>query len=594
MYPASLLVASLGATSAVEHNKNIENYIAHNVPVLLDVVSPFRKAMRFMGLGRRVQDVPPLPEKEVSVPQEQQDPYVLQEDNVGKEEETLQEIVDEMLADIHDEAEASTAAKNEYSLRSDQVEEAKQLLKKLNATLVNEMERGAAKEKAGNVDRPTSEQSRKSENNQNVHSLNGDTSEHFHHPQDDKAKVDVMKQESKNNELGKPPQSDDKSRMLEVRQNAMEEVLESMAKQTTALRDETERSLVRDLDGLDEKALRYRIAQLTTEFFERIKWEGLRQEESLRQAEATLSKRYSDLLSQQRSEVQLDYEKKLLELEKSLRKESSKTIEELQIAQETRVHNALVEQEQKLKSDYESRFAKEAENMTKKLHEDHNLEVAMLKKEHVSDMLKSQKDVKATNALVTEIHKVVESEFGKTTVSAGTHALSAAVLMAQEVLSQATPADKALSTLKKLSSDDAVVSAVVHSLPTSVSSKGVPVLSDIRDRFVVVREEARKAALAPEGTNPLFAQMIGNVLSFLSVKPSGNVQGDSVEAALSRIDYYLEKNQLDLALKETKSISGYPRTLMSDWERLVHDRLVVDQAVKALKTVSALRHLELS
>jgi mitofilin len=83
-------------------------------------------------------------------------------------------------------------------------------------------------------------------------------------------------------------------------------------------------------------------------------------------------------------------------------------------------------------------------------------------------------------------------------------------------------------------------------------------------------------------------------LSFVSIKPTGNVQGDSVEAALSRIDYHLERNELNEALKETQSIRGYPRTLMSDWERMAHDRLVVDQAIRSLKAVSALRHLEIS
>jgi mitofilin len=284
----------------------------------------------------------------------------------------------------------------------------------------------------------------------------------------------------------------------------------------------------------------------------------------------------------------------LFELEKKLRQESSSDMHDMQVAQETRVHNALSKQEHELTSQFETNLEKEKSSITQNMEEQHTLEMARVKEAQVKQMLETQKEIKHVSQEISALDKVVASELSKTAVSASTHALAAAVLMAEDVLVQSAPAGKVIAALQQLSAAEPLVAAVVQTLPASAARKGVPVLDDIKVRFLVVREEARKAALAPEGTNPILAQMIGNFLSFVSIKPSGNVEGESVEATLARIDYYLESNKLDLALRETKSIRGYPRTLMSDWERMVHDRLVVDQAIRSLKTVSALRHLELS
>mmetsp|Transcript_26952 Transcript_26952/g.45508 ORF Transcript_26952/g.45508 Transcript_26952/m.45508 type:complete len:491 (+) Transcript_26952:926-2398(+) len=472
--------------------------------------------------------------------------------------------------------------KYEYSIAPDQVNEASELLSCLNLALKRE----AAKSAQKSVAKPPIPAAASAPREDKSPLVSQPQEEAFAVVTEEKTVAAVQVDESS------LPSA--KSKLLEARQNALEEVLDGMAKQTASLRDETEKSLVHDLDGLDEKALRYRVAQLTTEFFERIKWEGLRQQQALQQAEALLAQKYGDLLSQQKNSLQLEGERKLFELEKKLRQESSSEVESLHIAQESRVHNALTKQEQELTAQFETNLQNEKDLIAKTLDEQHTLEVAMMKETHVKQMLETQQAVKATSSEISALTKIVESELGKVAVSASTHSLAAAVLMAEDALVKAAPAGKAIAALKKLSASEPLVAAVVNTLPSSASKKGVPVLDDIKVRFIVVREEARKAALAPEGTNPILAQMIGNVLSFVSIKPSGNVQGDSVEAALSRIDYNLERNRLDEALKEVQSIRGYPRTLMSDWERMVHDRLVVDQAIRSLKTVSALRHLELS
>ena len=569
----------MGAAYAVEHNESLEHMIQkYEIPYILDAMSPIRQGIRTLGFGRPSSEDTVAPDSEENAnDQLHVDPYAIEEEHKDLHDEALEELADDLRHDLGGLDETDTPI--DVSVVPEEEPE-------VDALVDDSLAQIEQKEVAKQEDYVEEE----------IEPLPTPLLETSN---DDATPLPIVEEaESQTSvpdvQVEVPSAPSSKSQLLEVRQNALEEVLDGMAKQTAALRDETERSLVHDLDGLDEKALRYRVAQLSTEFFERIKWEGLRQQQALQQAEAVLAQKYSDLLSQQEHALQLDSERKLFELEKTLRQESNNEVQSFQVAQETRVHNALTKQEEELGTQFATNLEMEKSALAKSMDEQHTLEVAMMKETHVKQMLETQKEVKAINADISALHKVVDSEFGKTTVSASTHALAAAVLMAEDVLVQSAPAGKAIAALQKLATAEPLVAAVVQTLPVGAARKGVPVLDDIKLRFVVVREEARKAALAPEGTNPILSQMIGNFLSFVSIKPTGNVEGDSVEAALSRIDYYLERNKLDMALQETKSIRGYPRTLMSDWERMVHDRLVVDQAIRSLKTVSALRHLELS
>lgn len=576
-YIALLMGSALLATYVVEKYESAENVLKkYEIPYILEGMAPVRKGFRFIGIGRSSKESVQVPESGTKDDEGQSvDPYAIDEDH-------SKDLLDEALEDLAEDLLAEVGPLEEEEKQDQHGHE---------EVVAKEYKQDHEHEQSGEsevVEKKVIDQ------NDDHSSVNNEGKADASEVCDN---LHVIKEETKHAspvQVAEPVVPTSRARLLEARQNALEEVLDGMAKQTSALRDETERCLVHDLDGLDEKALRYRVAQLTTEFFERIKWEGLRQQQALQQAEAVLAHKYGDLLSQQENELKLENERKLFELEKSLLQESSSEVQKLQIAQETRVHNALIQQEKDLTAKFNSDLEKEVNEVTKTIEEGHLLQVVMMRESHVKKLLETQQALMATNAEISALTKMVDTEFSKVAVSASTHALAAAVLMAEEVLVKSAPAGNAIAALKKFAASEPLLEAVVDTLPPSAAKKGVPVLDDIRVRFLVVREETRKAALAPEGTNPILAQMIGNVLSFVSVKPTGNVQGDSVEAALSRIDYHLERNDLDAALKETRSIGGYPRTLMSDWERMVHDRLIVDQAIRSLKTVSALRHLELS
>lgn len=92
--------------------------------------------------------------------------------------------------------------------------------------------------------------------------------------------------------------------------------MEDLNEQTNTFKRELEQSLLKDIENLDENALRIKIAQLSSEFFERTKWEGIRLHQSLRQLEADITRRYLDLLKEQRQELENEVKKALFAQEK--------------------------------------------------------------------------------------------------------------------------------------------------------------------------------------------------------------------------------------------------------------------------------------
>jgi hypothetical protein len=69
------------------------------------------------------------------------------------------------------------------------------------------------------------------------------------------------------------------------------------------------------------------------------------------------------------------------------------------------------------------------------------------------------------------------------------HRISAAILYLERALATSVPVGEELSKFKEATSADPLYSAVLASLPTALSSSGVPTLSELQVRFVGVREE---------------------------------------------------------------------------------------------------------
>ena len=110
--------------------------------------------------------------------------------------------------------------------------------------------------------------------------------------------------------------------------------------------------------------------------------------------------------------------------------------------------------------------------------------------------------------------------------------------------------------LSQVHVDDELIAAVLDSLPRSAVTTGVPTLSSVKQRFRVVKEETRKAGLAPENAPPVLAHMIGNFLAMVSMQPTVAISGEGIEAVLSRAAAHVDSGDLSAALEEVDDIKA--------------------------------------
>lgn len=380
----------------------------------------------------------------------------------------------------------------------------------------------------------------------------------------------------------------------DLRQAVMSEFIVDVQNQTTAMKSELERNILHDLEHMDAASLKYRVAQLNIELLERVKWEAYRLQEAIEKAEEKAFNKYNLLLAQQKGEIELAAQFKTQEQERLLRDELSAKVMELQAASEKNLQGALIEQADKFNRNMKEEIQKSKEKIEQDLTDDYLLAIARLKEGNVKHLLEVQKDVAAATEALAAINHAVDLRAARENLSVQAHKISAAVLLLENSMHSSLPLSTELTHLSNVSAQDDLIKAVVNVIPKRAFEVGVNTIPELLDRFSVVKEEVRKAALAPQEAPVLFGQMVGNVLACVTMEPKGNVEGDSVEAALARATYFMEKNNLVLAMKEINSIEGYPRKLLQDWESLARDRLIVDQAAKILRAEAALRHRQIT
>ena len=79
-------------------------------------------------------------------------------------------------------------------------------------------------------------------------------------------------------------------------------------------------------------------------------------------------------------------------------------------------------------------------------------------------------------------------------------------------------------------------------------------MSELQVRFQVMRDEVRKAALAPDNAPQLVGQIIGTLMASIASAPKGYVTGDGVEERLARAQFELERGRVRQAVKEIEGV----------------------------------------
>lgn len=363
--------------------------------------------------------------------------------------------------------------------------------------------------------------------------------------------------------------------------------------ESSEMRKDMEMHFLADLDKLDEVALRKRIISLVAEFTEKSRWEAVKLHQSLKHVEKEVADHYSALMAKQSAELRLGLERELSMRESEVRNEMTKIINDLREAQEFRIQDALRVQESRLKHDFEKEKADITQHLKEEADLDMKTEIAKVLQQQLNRTVELQNSISEARAEISAFHSIASAIVERKRASARAHEESAAVLALEAALSSSQPVQQQADRLKSIGSTDSVLVSFVDALPPMARLQGVPTLAELRSRFVVAKEEARKAALAPQSTSKIVGQIIGSALAYISWEAQGNVQGDSPEAILARVSFLLDQGKLASAVKEVERLSGYPRSIVSDWETAARNRVVVDQITVGLKAAAALDHLYL-
>ena len=263
-----------------------------------------------------------------------------------------------------------------------------------------------------------------------------------------------------------------------------------------------------------------------------------------------------DLEHQLRDEFEVERERIANSYQRKLQTE----LERARELSEQRLRNELLEQAVEMKrswiNEIETRVEKERGGRLGKLKE---LEAAVAELEQ----------------LTTRLDEVVDT----TQKTQQTFTALEAVKASYESPDQPKPFLREMAALKEVAEDNEVVAAAINSINPAAYQNGVVTHTKLVDKFRKLSGEVRRVALLPEDAG--IAAHAGNwVLSKLMFKKTGLAQGNDVESILAKTETYLEEGDVDSAARELNQLSGWARTLASDWLREARLLLEVKQAVE--------------
>lgn len=338
---------------------------------------------------------------------------------------------------------------------------------------------------------------------------------------------------------------------------------------------------------LDANALVIRVAQLATEMKHRSKWEAVRLMESLRHMEEEARKKSAAVLCRQ-DELHKELLARELRLQQELlSRQSREEMAALKKQYADDLARSVNQQRASLLSELQRTFARES----KAIEERYTQQLENAKKE----MQKTLADERANRVQQLEGYRAELHAIGKVLDTSSTyeafshrvHKASMAALALSDRVEAAAPLRSEIRALCRAARNDSFIEAAVKSLPSDVLEKGAPSVSQLQDRFKVVKSVGHRAALVPESSG-IIGQAFGTVLSLLMIPPGGPIEGTDTDAILSRAEFAVKAGDIEKAIMEMKGLSGLPAQVSQDWIVAAESRLAVEQTAKVIKAHVAL------
>ena len=133
-----------------------------------------------------------------------------------------------------------------------------------------------------------------------------------------------------------------------------------------------------------------------------------------------------------------------------------------------------------------------------------------------------------------------------------------------------------LDALKSVSPEDPSVAAL-----TPLASTGVPSRSDLTREFGRVAEDILAAINQPAAGEEWTDRLIASARSLVKVRPVGNVEGDSPEAIVARVENKLQNGDLKGAALEWELLPGDGKQASSDFATKLKNRIEAEERVSA-------------
>ena len=153
-------------------------------------------------------------------------------------------------------------------------------------------------------------------------------------------------------------------------------------------------------------------------------------------------------------------------------------------------------------------------------------------------------------------------------------ATALAVASLERALQDEKPFEVELNALKGVAGDNVALVDLSAYAATGLASE-VTLLGQFNDLL----DTALVADLKGEGKS-ILDKFIGNAKSVISIRKTGNVEGDNAEAILARMEVAILNKNLNAAIAEGEGLDGPAKTVFANWMAAAKNRLAAQDLMR--------------
>jgi hypothetical protein len=202
--------------------------------------------------------------------------------------------------------------------------------------------------------------------------------------------------------------------------------------------------------------------------------------------------------------------------------------------------------------------------------------------ERFADLMKTHEDL--SNA-IRDLQARVDKLENASPASQDATLLALAATRLRIRAENARPFTADLALVQRLASQvgglDAAGTKAINDLKPYADA-GAPSMRDLVADFPEAARHAQKASAVPEGT-VWWRAVLYRIAALVTIRHTGPLKGNSVEARLSRAEARLEANDLAGAIDEVEPIEGKPAEKIDPWLQSAYARLAIDRAAREVE-----------